>query len=109
MKNLHAIRKSKGISQTALSGMTGISRSRICEYDAGKSKGTVENALAIAKALNVTLDELIDAEITIQAPKTNIEMMKTLDIKAMTEFLCENLFCPHTKCKEEYQGNLKGA
>ena len=106
MKNLKAIRTSKGISQAELGRRTGICRQNICEYEKGRSSGTVDTALKIAKALNVSLDELCGEKITIQAPKTNIEKIKTYNIKDMTEFLNRNMFCPFRTC---IQRNESGA
>ena len=98
MKNLKAIRKSKGISQAELGRKTGICRQNICEYEKGRSGGTIESALRIAKALNVSLDELCGEEITIQAPKTNVEKIKACNIAEMSELLNEGMFCPHNIC-----------
>ena len=98
MKNLKAIRTSKGISQAELGRKTGICRQNICEYEKGRSGGTIESALRIAKALNVSLDELCGEEITIQAPKTNIEKLKTYNVKEMGEFLNRRMFCPFRTC-----------
>ena len=110
MKNLKAIRTSKGISQAELSRMTGIGRERLSDCENGRAGATIKTALRIAKALNVSLDELVDGEITIQEPKTNIERFKAYNIKEMAEFLNDRAFCPHRICIQRtsnFQGSCK--
>ena len=113
MKNLKAIRTSKGISQAELSRRTGIRRQNLCDFEKGRTGGTIETALKIAKALNVGLDELCGEEITtqpktnIEQPKTNIEKIKSLNIRKMAEFLCEGIFCPYEICIQRKETKLQ--
>lgn len=54
-------RKEKGISQNRLAKMSGVPQSVICDIESGKTKfPRVDTLAAIAKALGVTLSDLID-------------------------------------------------
>ena len=59
MINLKAIRKAKGISAEELSERTGLSRTQIWHYEAGRREPPVNALCALADALGVTLDELV--------------------------------------------------
>lgn len=50
--------KERGMKQADLCNISGIPRSLMSEYINGKKSPTITNAIAIASALNVTLDYL---------------------------------------------------
>lgn len=50
--------KERGMKQADLCRISGVPRSLISEYISGKKSPTLGNAIAIASALNVTLDYL---------------------------------------------------
>jgi len=57
--NLKEIRKTKGISQTELARRLNVSPQAIHQFENGLTP-TIERAVEIAQALEVTLDELIE-------------------------------------------------
>ena len=59
--NLSTIRKSKLMTQEELAAKSGINRVTIAKYETGRQEPTVANALKLATALGVTVDELIGA------------------------------------------------
>ena len=63
-KNLARLRKERALTQTELAKSTGLTQRVLSSYENNKTQPTIENAISIAKALKVNLDELIktDAE-----------------------------------------------
>ena len=59
--NLSTIRKAKLMTQAELAARSGINRVTIAKYETGRQEPTVANALKLATALGVTVDELIGA------------------------------------------------
>lgn len=57
--NLKTIRKRRGMTQSELAQASGIHRITIAKYEAGKVDPTLESAESIARALGVTVDDLI--------------------------------------------------
>ena len=57
--NLRKARKRLHKSQAALSGETGVSITSICKYESGQMLPTVITAVALAKALGVTVEYLV--------------------------------------------------
>lgn len=57
--NLRKARKRLHKSQAALSGETGVSAASICKYESGQMLPTVITAVALAKALGVTVETLV--------------------------------------------------
>ena len=53
------IRVNRGLNQDQLSALSGVPRICIARYESGKYYPSMENALKLAEALGVTLDELI--------------------------------------------------
>lgn len=54
-------RVKQGLSQNQLSKMSGVPQSVICDIESGKTKAPrIDTLQAIASALGVTVDELID-------------------------------------------------
>lgn len=56
------IRKEKGLSQEQLSEMSGVSRVTIARLETGCSSPKLPTLKAIADALGVSIDDLIDRE-----------------------------------------------
>ena len=57
---LRECRKERGLTQTALSIASGVSRVNISKYESGLSDPTINTAMKLAKAMNVTMNDLID-------------------------------------------------
>ena len=62
-KSLKAARKWAGLTQEALASRAEVATITIRQYEAGKRKPSTENWFAIAKALNLSIDELNNAEL----------------------------------------------
>lgn len=60
MTNLKALRVRNGLSQEALGAELGVGRSTIAMLETGKNKPSYDLLIALAKALNCTVDELTD-------------------------------------------------
>ena len=60
---LKDVRQKKGISQNELSRIANVSQSLICDIENGKVKNPgVQTMLQLAKALECSLDDLVDIE-----------------------------------------------
>lgn len=59
---LVAVRKRRGLTQQALADDVGLHVNQIKRYETGTSQPTLETLVRLAKALHVTLDELVFAE-----------------------------------------------
>ena len=57
--NLRKARKRVHMSQATLSGETGVSVAAISKYESGRMLPTVITAVALAKALGVTVETLV--------------------------------------------------
>lgn len=65
MSNLQNIRKEKNLSQNQLIQLSGVSRSLITKYESGErniNKASAITVYKLAKALNYTMEELIELE-----------------------------------------------
>ena len=58
-ERLKKFREDKGLTQVQLSELTGISARMIQKYEAGTARPRLDAAEKIAKALNITTDELL--------------------------------------------------
>ena len=58
-ERLKKFREDKSLTQVQLSDLTGISASMIQKYEAGTARPRLDAAEKIAKALNITTDELL--------------------------------------------------
>ncbi|TND09823.1 MAG: transcriptional regulator [Bacteroidetes bacterium] len=58
-RNIKAIRAEKGVSQTELADLCGYERSTLNRLEAGGSNVTAKTLLKIAKALGVTVVDLV--------------------------------------------------
>ena len=61
-KNITRLRKERGLSQKKLAEITGLSQRVISSYEIGIANPPIDNIEAIAKALQVKINELIDIE-----------------------------------------------
>ncbi len=63
MNNLQKIRKLRGLSQNGLVIRSGVSRSLITKYESGErniNKASVDTVYKLAKALNCSIEDIID-------------------------------------------------
>ena len=60
-KNLQKLRKAKNLTQEALAERVGVARQTIAKWEAGESTPDLEISGRLASALEVTLDDLVNA------------------------------------------------
>ena len=60
-KNLQKLRKQKSMTQEALAEAVGVARQTIAKWEAGESTPDLEISGRLASALEVTLDDLVNA------------------------------------------------
>lgn len=60
--NLEELRKLHNLSQEELAGKIGVSRQTLSKYETGESVPDLEKGMALADALNVSLDDLVNFE-----------------------------------------------
>lgn len=74
-RNIKKARREKGVSQTELGKIIGVSHSTIAGYESGHSKPDANKLAAIAKELGVTMEQLMgvismpDGEIDARTPE----------------------------------------
>ena len=56
---LRVWRELRGLTQSALAGVSGVNRVQIADIEAGRKKGSLETARRLAEALGLTVDDLI--------------------------------------------------
>lgn len=56
---LRVWRELRGLTQTALAGISGVNRVQIVDIEAGRKKGSLETARRLADALGLMVDDLI--------------------------------------------------
>jgi len=73
-KRLTKVRKEKGFTQNQLSELTGINISQIHRWETGISRPILEGVIKLAKALHVSIDELVfdDSD---RAPKGKMKLL----------------------------------
>ena len=59
-KNMRRVRKAKEISQDELARLTGIGRTSIAAYETGVNEPNISQAMKIAQALNVSMNNLCE-------------------------------------------------
>jgi len=75
-EKIRNIRKSKGISQTAVADSCNIKQSSYANIENGKTQNiTIEIGKGISKALDISFNELFDIEVTLQN-KDQLESLK---------------------------------
>lgn len=60
--NLRYIREREGLTQAELSEKTGISQAALSNYENGKDRPSVDSCAKLAKALGVSIDDLVHGE-----------------------------------------------
>ena len=73
-----ALRRQAGLSQEALAEKVGVSRQAIGKWESGASLPGVENLQVLAKALNVSCDELITGRSSQPPQPDGLEAVKEL-------------------------------
>lgn len=56
---LRVWREIRGLTQTALAGVSNVNRVQIADIEAGRKSGSIDTLKKLAEALHITLDELI--------------------------------------------------
>lgn len=83
--NLTRIRKAKGISQTQLAQMTGISSRMLSHYEKHASKPPMDKVELIAKALNISITDLIETNEEYSFDREKIETLEHLSPKTLNQ------------------------
>lgn len=63
MLNLRLLRVSKGLSQAQAARMLGISSSKLCQWEKGFRRPTVNDLRMLSEKYNVTIDFLLDRNV----------------------------------------------
>lgn len=63
-ENLIKLRKGKGWSQEDLADKLNISRQAVSKWEVGSSKPDIDNIIKLSKLFNITIDELVNNQIT---------------------------------------------
>ena len=71
-------RKHRGMTQEALSKLVGVAQGFISEIENGSKTGDVQTLAAIARALEISLDDLV----ILKAPRLSRSRSRTITIKA---------------------------
>ena len=80
-KKIKACRDEKGLTQKELAESISITPQQLSSFENGKSVPTLENAVAIANKLNISLDELTGNEVQTKDKKyTCYDYVKMLDL-----------------------------
>ncbi len=79
--NLIRIRKEQGLTQTDLAKMIGVSQRMIVYYEKEVKRPPLDRVEAIAKALNVSIDELIKINTS-----KNKNLFSNLDTRTLKKF-----------------------
>lgn len=61
-KNLKRQRQNAGLSQQALADQSGVHRTLICRYEAGKTKPTIETVYKLAVPLKCSVEKLLGSK-----------------------------------------------
>lgn len=75
---LKQIRERKGLSLRALAKLAHVSHSFIADIEAGRSKPSIDTLQSLAKALGVSLNELVDINDLPDDPPSDIELEELL-------------------------------
>lgn len=85
-KNIKYLRTIKKISQQDLADKIGVNRSTVSRIENGEIETTIENAINLANALDVSLNDLITKDLRIEnVPKK--EMSEEEELKMLTDTL----------------------
>ena len=72
-KNLQKLRKRKGLTQEALADLVGVARQTIAKWETEDSAPDLETAGKLAEVLEVTLDDLVEAEADELSPERGMQ------------------------------------
>lgn len=72
-KNLKRARKRAGITMDELAEQAGVTQAQISFYERNINKPSIEKLEAIAHALNVPVSKLLDEDVTLYQPYTNLK------------------------------------
>jgi len=75
-KRIQFLRKQKGLNQTELADIVGISTEQVSNIERATSRTRIETAAAIADALDVTLSELFDLPLFDKKSKKKTDAIK---------------------------------
>jgi len=94
--------KEKGMTQADVCKITGISSALISNYATGKASPSLDKAIAIADALNVTLDELVGRLVKVELDETEQEIISKFRAlndseKAEVGNYLDYIYTKHTK------------
>lgn len=73
-KRLIHIRKKRGLTQNALAELTGLNVSQIYRWESGNSRPILEGVIKLAKALHVSIDDLVFEE-SERAPQGKMKLL----------------------------------
>ena len=92
-KNLSAERKKQvpRMTQDSLAEKTNLTVQTISDYERGKKFPTLENAVAIANALGLSLDYLCDGSDIAEQAETRLQVETLADVQSFFDFLCEKI------------------
>ena len=84
-ENILKLRKKNGLSQEQLGEKTNVTRQTISNWELGETAPNPEQLKLLSQALNISIDELVDNNITgeIKEKIINIEKTTEVVIKAM--------------------------
>jgi transcriptional regulator with XRE-family HTH domain len=89
-KIISDLRDSKAWSQSDLASKSGISRVMIGKYERGEAIPSIEAALKIAQAFEVSLDYLVGEGVNASFDKKTVQRMQ--DIEGLSPAIKEKLF-----------------
>lgn len=72
-ENIYREREKQGMSAEALSLKAGLSKAMISLYERNANVPSIEKLEAIAHALNVPISKLLDEDVTLYQPYTNLK------------------------------------
>lgn len=81
MRGLRAIRDRKGLKLREVEELTGVDLNTISRYERGVLGATVETAQKIAKALDVSVDELVNGPDEQSVIEVSLKFTSNLDMK----------------------------
>jgi len=82
-KRLKELRKNKGLSQTELGEILGVSKSSICCYENGTRNPSLETIIDLMHLFGVSADYLLGTDNLIKVIENNDEYYKTLSNEEM--------------------------
>lgn len=86
MENLTRIREERGLTQKELGRLIGVAEATISNYENGKREPKLDKLVALADALNVSLDELVRGKEKEPRPevRTRLEKVAISDLASLS-------------------------